>query len=174
MKAMTGLLSAALLLLPLPGCSRREAKAVVVAAPTVAAPANPHAGLAMGGDPHAGMARKEAVVEIPPAVQARWKRIHIAVLDLQAKKEATYVAELGKDFSVPGSNLTLRPLAIVPDFTMDAGVISSKSNEPQNPAAQVLLTEGGKPIFRGWLFARFPETHPFEHPKYALRLLEVQ
>lgn len=174
MKAMPGLVSVASLLLALPGCSRREAKGMVVAAPTAAAPADPHAGLAMGGDPHAGMARKEAAVQIPPAVQARWKRIHIAVLDLQAKKEATYVAELGKDFTIPGSNLTLRPLAIAPDFTMDAGVISSKSNEPNNPAAQVTLTEGGKQIFRGWLFARFPETHPFEHPKYALRLLEVQ
>ena len=174
MNAMTGLLSATVLSLVLSGCSRREAKDMVVAAPTAAASADPHAGMAMGGDPHAGMAKREAVVQIPAVVQARWKRIHIAVLDLQAKKEATYVAELGKDFSVPGSNLTLRPLAIVPDFTMDAGVISSKSNEPQNPAAQVLLTEGGKPIFRGWLFARFPETHPFEHPKYALRLLEVQ
>lgn len=174
MRAVPGLLSVASLLLALPGCGRREAKGVVVAAPTAAAPADPHAGLAVGGSPHAGMGRKEAVVEIPPAVQARWKRIHIAVLDLQAKKEATYVVELGKDFTLPGSDLTLRPLAIAPDFTMDAGVISSKSNEPNNPAAQVTLTEGGKQIFRGWLFARFPETHPFEHPKYALRLLEVQ
>jgi hypothetical protein len=33
--------------------------------------------------------------------------------------------------------------------------------------------EGGKEIFKGWLFVRFPEAHPFEHPKYALRLVEL-
>ena len=173
MKAMPGLLSAALLLLVLPGCRRQEAKNVVVAAPTEPAQANPHAGMAMGADPHAGKPRLEAVVKLPEPVQARWKRMRIAVLDLVAKKEATYVVEAGKDFTIPGSDLTLRTLAIVPDFTMDAGVISSKSNEAHNPAVQVVLTEGGRQIFRGWLFARFPETHPFEHPKYALRLIEV-
>ncbi|HEX9010724.1 MAG TPA: hypothetical protein VF804_10170 [Holophagaceae bacterium] len=173
MKAMTGLLPAALLILALSGCNRREAKDVVVAAPTVAGAADPHAGAARGADPHAGMARMEPVIQIPEAVKARWKHMRIGVLDLAAKKEATYEVEAGRDFTIPGSDLTLRPLAIVPDFTMDAGVISSKSNEANNPAAQVILTEGGKPIFKGWLFARFPETHPFEHPKYALRLLEV-
>jgi hypothetical protein len=173
MKAMTGLLSVALLLLVLPGCRRREAKDVVVAAPTAAVAADPHAGLAGGADPHAGKPRMEAVVKVPEAVQARWKRMRIAVLDLTAKKEATYVVTAGSDFTIPGSDLTLRTLAIVPDFTMDAGVISSKSNDANNPAAQVTLTEGGRQIFRGWLFARFPETHPFEHPRYALRLIEV-
>lgn len=170
MKAVTGLLFIALLVLVPAGCRRREAKDVVVAAPTAA---EPHGGLARGADPHAGAGRMEATLQLPEAVKAKWRRMRIAVLDLSAKKEATYVVEAGTDFTVPGSDLTLRTLAIVPDFTMDAGVISSKSNEANNPAAQVVLTEGGRQIFRGWLFARFPETHPFEHPKYALRLIEV-
>ena len=55
---------------------------------------------------------------------------------------------------------------------MGDGVITSRSEKLNNPAAQVKITEGGKDVFKGWMFAKFPETHAFEHPKYGLKLVD--
>jgi len=161
MNAVIGLVSLALATLILPGCDRRGGKGAVTAAPTAGA----------ASDPHAGLARREAAVQLTDAVKAKWKVMKIGVLDLATKQETTYVVKAGADFSIPGTDLTIRPVALVPDFTMDGGVITSKSEADTNPAAQVRITEGGKEVFKGWLFARFPETHPFEHPKVGLRLV---
>ena len=164
MKAVLGFISLPLALLLLPGCHRQEGKDVVTAAPTAAA-ANLHPGM--------GASRQEAAVQVPAAVKAKWKAMKIGLLDLATKQETPYVVKADSELAIPGTGLTLRALALVPDFTMDNGVITSRGEAANNPAAQIQVTEGGKTIFRGWLFVRFPEAHPFEHPKYALRLLEL-
>jgi hypothetical protein len=50
--------------------------------------------------------------------------------------------------------------------------ITSGSNDPVNPAVRVEIFEKGKSIFKGWLFAKMPEIHPFENDKYGLLLKE--
>jgi cytochrome c biogenesis protein len=61
-------------------------------------------------------------------------------------------ADLGK------SGLTLGLKRFEPDFIMDeSGLISSRSEELNNPAAQVVLCRDGTDLFSGWVFARFPE-----------------
>jgi hypothetical protein len=50
--------------------------------------------------------------------------------------------------------------------------ITSESNRPENPATQLQVFEGGREIFHGWLFAKFPDIHPFAHDKYAVTLVE--
>ena len=164
MKAVLGFVSLSLATLLLPGCHRQEGKGVVTAAPITAA-VNPHPGM--------GTAGQEAAVQVPAAVKAKWKAMKIGLLDLATKQETPYVVKADSDVAIPGTGLTLRALALVPDFTMDNGVITSRGEAANNPAAQIQVTEGGKTIFRGWLFVRFPEAHPLEHPKYALRLLEL-
>ncbi len=160
-------LRAGLCLLSLPlllaGCRRTEDRNLVVAAPT-AVPAST-------GASRPGM---DAAIRLSGAVTARWTGMKIGVIDLQARKETAYVVSSGQDFTVPGSGLTVRVLALVPDFTLDNGVITSHSDEPANPAAKVLITEGGRQLYRGWLFARFPESHAFEHPRFTVRLLELE
>ena len=37
---------------------------------------------------------------------------------------------------------------------------------------QIEVFEGGKEIFHGWLFAKFPEVHALAHDKYAIALVE--
>ncbi|HEX9081590.1 MAG TPA: hypothetical protein VF768_04880 [Holophagaceae bacterium] len=147
-----------LLLLGLPGCRRTDRRNTVVAAPTSSRNA----------------AAMEAPVRLTAAQKARWTGMKLGVIDLAAKKETPVDVPVGSEFALPGSDLRVRILALVPDFTLDNGVITSRTDQDRNPAAQVLLTENGRELFRGWLFARFPETHPFEHPRYALRLLELE
>jgi hypothetical protein len=53
---------------------------------------------------------------------------------------------------------------------MQGTTLTSQSNEPKNPAAQIRVSEGGKEIFKGWLFALYPTTHAFQHPRYGFTL----
>jgi hypothetical protein len=54
---------------------------------------------------------------------------------------------------------------------MDGTTLTSQSNEPKNPAAQVLIMEGGKEVFKGWLFMLYPTTHAFQHPRYGFTVV---
>ena len=155
----------AVLALLLPGCRSRTDRDLVVAAPIAPGP-TPGAPADLPGTGPA--------LQLAPAVRSRWTAMKIGVIDLSARQESTYIVHAGQDFTLPGGDLTFRILALVPDFTLDNGVITSRSDLPRNPAAKVLITEQGRQLYRGWLFARFPENQPFEHPRYAVRLLDLE
>ena len=62
--------------------------------------------------------------------------------------------------------------AFFPHFKRAADQITSESNKPENPALQIEVFEGGKEIFHGWRFAKFPEVHSLVHDQYAIALVE--
>lgn len=155
------LVSGAVLLLSLVACGKEEKPA------PLQAPADATHGAMAGGMP----AKRESTVVVPEALKGKWKAARIVVVEIASKKESTHVVPVGTDFKVPGTDLTLRVENLLPDFTMGGGVITSKSDQLENPAAQVRVLEGGKETFKGWMFAKFPDAHPFEHPKYAMRLI---
>ena len=113
---------------------------------------------------------QEATVTLPPDVKGKWKAIKVSVTDkkTQATKELT--VKLGEEQKIPGSKLSIKAVEFLPSFVMQGLNITSASNEPANPAAQVIITEDGKEIFKGWLFLKFPTTHAFQHPEYSVVL----
>ena len=162
-KSLIGLMA---LLLPLAACRKEGGN--LAQAPMPTAPSDP----IHGGKPSAGMpTKKEAMVVLPDTLKGKWKAVRIAVVEISSKKETTYIVPVGADFPLPGTGLTLRVENLIPDFTMGGGLITSKSDNLENPAAQVKISEDGKDAFKGWMFAKFPDTHAFQHPKYALKLL---
>ena len=62
------------------------------------------------------------------------------------------------------------------NLRMDGLNLTSGSNEPKNPALGIRVFDNNKQIFPapgkqwGWLFAKVPSIHPFEHPKYGITL----
>lgn len=150
-----------ILMLSLVACKKQDQ---VPAPQPMAAPADAMHG-AMG-------AKKESMVVVPEALKGKWKAARIAVTELGSKKETLYVVPVGADFPLPGTGLTLRIESLLPDFTMGGGVITSKSENLENPAAQVRILEGGQETFKGWMFAKFPDTHAYQHTKFALKLVE--
>ncbi len=113
---------------------------------------------------------QQATVTIPPDVKGKWKAIKITVEDKKAKSKKDYTIKLGESMEIPGSKLNVKAVEFVPSFVMQGLNITSASNEPTNPAAKVVVTEGGKEVFSGWLFQKFPTTHAFTHPDYAITL----
>jgi Uncharacterized protein conserved in bacteria (DUF2155) len=118
------------------------------------------------GDQNAAPTR----LEIPPEVAQVWSGIRIGWKDKSNGSEGVIDVPLGGATPLPDPSLVVRADAFLPAFTMGAGAITSEGVEPQNPAARIAVLEKGKEVFAGWIFTRFPDVHPFAHPRFQLRL----
>jgi len=161
LKKMSAIAIAGLLALTISACSKQEqAKQEQAPAPAQV----PQANVTL---PQKG---QQATVSIPPEVKGRWKAIKLTVLDKAKKTSKDFEAKIGAETPVPGTKLSIKAEDFVPSFVMQGMNVTSASNEPTNPAAKVIITEDGKEVFRGWLFQRFPSTHAFNHPEFAITL----
>ena len=84
----------------------------------------------------------------------------------------------GQSAAVGQTGLTLSLQRFEPDFIRDeAGLITSRSEELNNPAAQVNLSRAGEIILTGWVFARFPEfslTHGSQAAQATVTFRDIQ
>jgi Uncharacterized protein conserved in bacteria (DUF2155) len=117
-------------------------------------------------------AKKESVVVVPENVKGKWKSVKIAITDKTVNKEAIYTVAIGGQFAIPNTNLSIKVENFLPHFTMEGTTLTSQSNEPKNPAAQVRIYENGTEIFKGWLFSLYPTTHALQHPRYGFSLVD--
>ena len=140
----------------LTGCSKKEEK-------KVGEPATSQSGQT---------AKKETSVVVPDSVKGKWKAVRIAVNDKKTNKETDYTVPLGSSISIPNTALKIKVENFLPHFTMEGTTLTSLSNEPKNPAAQVRISEGDHEIFKGWLFSLYPTTHAFQHPLYGFSLVD--
>ena len=109
-------------------------------------------------------------LEVPDAVKAAYSGVVLRWRDSKTGKDGKVDVPLGGSAPVPDSDLTISADVFLPSFTMTADAITSAGIEPENPAARIRVDEGGKQIFSGWIFQRFPDVHPFTHPRFSLRL----
>ena len=137
------------------GCSKKEEKK---AAETAA--------------PKGQVARKEAKVVVSDNVKGKWKAVKIAITDKNTKKDTVYTVNIGSELAIPNSDLSIKVENFLPHFTMEGTTLTSQTNEPKNPAAQVRVLQNGNEIFKGWLFTLYPTTHAFQHPKYGFTLVD--
>lgn len=109
-------------------------------------------------------------LEVPPAVLKAYSGIRLHWKDSGSGREGSLDVPLGSTVPIPGSTLQVRADIFLPAFTMTSEVITSSGVEPENPAARIAVADGGTEIFAGWIFTRFPDVHPFQHPRISLRL----
>ena len=144
-----------------PAQSQAEAAAPGGGAPN--AGANP----GMGGG---GTSEIPTRLEVPPEVEKAYGAVRIAWSDRSNGKTGVLEVPLGGATPLPDPSLVVRADVFLPAFTMGGGAITSAGVEPQNPAARIAVFEKGKEIFAGWIFAKFPDVHPFTHSRFQLRL----
>ena len=109
-------------------------------------------------------------VQVPPEVAARWPQVKLTVGPKNAAG-TEFTIGVGEKKAIPGTTLEIEVVAFVPAFKMNADAVTSDGTEPTNPAAKVTIREAGKPDWTGWLFAKMPEVHAFEHDQFRVRLL---
>ena len=112
----------------------------------------------------------EKTVVIPDSVKGKWKAVILVVSDKKTNKQQEYTVNLNSDLKIPNSSLKVSVGEFLPEFRMDGLTLTSTSNEPNNPAVGVKVFDNDKEVFKGWLYAKFPTMHPFEHPNYGIVL----
>ena len=149
------------------GCKKKEPPPPM---PPQGAPGQP----GMPGAPHgeAGAPPVEKKIVVPDAVKGAWKAVKVEVEFKDKKNKKAFTIPLNSEFKVPDSDLTVKVGSFLPHFSMAADQITSGSNNPENPAAQVEVFQAGKEVFHGWLFSKYPAVHPFQNDKFGLVLLE--
>jgi len=112
----------------------------------------------------------EKKVVVPEEVKRRWKAVNILVTDKSTGESKSYRVDINSEFEVPDTKLKIKVGAFLPDFSMSVDLLTSRSAEPNNPGLQVTIYEGGVEKYKGWLFAKFPDMHAFEHERYKIIL----
>ncbi len=124
-------------------------------------------------NPHGTVKKTEKKIEVPEAVKKKWTKAVIIVEDKRDKKSTEQTVKIGSEITIGDSKLTLRTAEFLPDFRMTETAITTGSMELNNPALRIEILEGGQSIFKGWLYSKFPDVHPFEHERYSVRLKSV-
>ena len=110
-------------------------------------------------------------IMVPDDVAAKWKAVVLEVTDKDTGKRIDYTVNIGETVPLGDTGLTVFVEAFLPAFQMAGDVFTSSSADLTNPAAKVeIKNEEGSLLHNRWLFAMYPATHPFEHPKYAVIL----
>lgn len=126
---------------------------------------------APAGHPQVGAAGRS--VRVPDEVKGKWEAVKLRVEEKGGgKPPRLFTVRLGAQLAIPGSKLRVRVGDFLPALQVSGGEVTSASNEPTNPAVLVTVSEGRKETFRGWLFSKFPDMQPFEHPTYRITLVE--
>lgn len=125
----------------------------------------------MTGSPHgAAIEKSEKRIVVPDAVRKSWSKVRLQLVEKATGAKKDIVASLGAETTLAGTPLTIKVGEFLPDFTMAGGEITSRSNEPKQPAVRLEIYEQGRLVHKGWIFAKMPDVHPFEHQKYGLLL----
>jgi hypothetical protein len=131
----------------------------------------------MGGqaqpERHPQMGSGGRTVRVPDVVKGKWRGVRLQVEDKggQGAPRVLTVA-LGGAAEIPGTGLTVQVQEFLPALQVKDNEVTSSSNEPTNPAVLVRVSEGEREAFRGWLFGKFPDMQPFEHPQVRITLIE--
>lgn len=117
------------------------------------------------------MPKVERKVMVSKEVTAKWKAVKLAVANKAAKTTEEHTVPIGTELAIPNTKMTVKVLAFLPDFKMSDKEYYSASDKPNQPAAQVVVTENGKEIWANWLFAMQPGVHPFQHENIGIVLI---
>jgi cytochrome c biogenesis protein len=100
---------------------------------------------------------------------------------VKKKQAPAYLKKLslkvGEKTVLEGESLELDVLQFIPDFVLDEkNQPTTRSLEPNNPAAFVEGWQGEEKIFSGWVFAKFPDfsrVHSAKETDFSLELKDV-
>ena len=188
-KSLSIMMVAAMIIFSITGCKKKEEPKQpamqqpggIPQGPIVETPMSGQQGqMPPHGMPGAEIPKVEFQVVVPQNVKGNWSAVKLIVTDKTRNKQIEISVPIDGKAKVPDTNLVIKVGPFLPDFKMEGNIITSSSNEPNNPAVGVIVDEDGKQIFPepgkkwGWLWARkeLQMMHLFQHERYALTLKE--
>lgn len=81
-----------------------------------------------------------------------------------------------KPFTLPGTTITAHTFNYLPDFIIDmeSKQAASRSDDPNNPAVKIILSNGDSTLYDHWAFFNFPDQHTDNEPYKAVATSCVQ
>jgi hypothetical protein len=117
--------------------------------------------------------RQSSTLRIPPEVKAKWKSVELSISAAGGKEQRARIT-IGDKVAVANTGLSLGVTAFVPAFMSDAGVVTSSSNQLDNPAVQLQLSDSKGKITEGWVFLSLPDFNSFSSREISVRLLSAE
>ena len=110
-------------------------------------------------------------IMVPEDIQNKWKAVVLEVTDKDTNERTDHTVTIGETQPLGSTGLSVFVEAFLPSFQMAGDVFTSSSPDLNNPAAKVKIMDStGAELYNRWLFALYPATHPFDHPRYAVIL----
>jgi hypothetical protein len=180
MKKIIAIMAITVTLFSFLACKKKDEKQPVPQAPAQGPIMSPHAEAPAQGMPPQGVPQQQKMehkVVVPAEVKEAWSAVKLVVNDKKSNKKQEFTLAIGKELTLPDSNLNIKVVHFLPDFKMMEQTITSASNDANNPSAGVIIYENGKQIFPSsgevaWLFSKVPAVHPFQHERFAVILKE--
>lgn len=85
-----------------------------------------------------------------------------------------YRVEEGGTFTIPESGLTVKLNRFFTDFVIEDGRPINRSAEPNNPAAELLISENGTLRHHTWVFRNFPDFHGAKNLDHEFTIKEFE
>jgi len=89
------------------------------------------------------------------------------------QQDREYRVRPGQRFALEGSQDEAVVDTVLADFAMDNGKYFSRSDEPNNPAARVVIFRSGKELESSWTFVKFPDFHRNQNAAYEVKLVQL-
>jgi len=102
------------------------------------------------------------------------RELVLTLKDQQGSAPLSVTLRPGETLSVKQHGLSMGVLQFIPDFVMHGREIHSRSNEPNNPALQLEVTDGRGSQWKPWVFQKMPAFHASEAMPYDIRLESVR
>jgi cytochrome c biogenesis protein len=90
-----------------------------------------------------------------------------------SKQAREYRVRPKQRFALAGTQDEAVVDTVLPDFAMDNGKFFSRSDEPNNPAASVVIFRSGKELESLWTFMKFPDFHRKQDAAYDVQLVQL-
>ena len=89
------------------------------------------------------------------------------------KQDREYRVRPGQRFALAGTQDEAVVDTVLADFAMDNGKYFSRSDEPNNPAARVVIFRNGTELESSWTFMKFPDFHRKQDAAYDVQLVQL-
>jgi len=99
--------------------------------------------------------------------EAKWTAAKLEITHKENKTTKIYTIRIGSEIAVPNTKVKIKVLAFLPDFLMGDKGITTASNKPNNPAAQVVISEPGKKDWKAWIYST-ESVNDFETPRVRI------
>ena len=106
------------------------------------------------------------------AASAMGGEVLLRIKPAGAEKAREYRVRQGQRFAIADTKDEAVVDTILADFAMDDGKYFSRSDEPNNPAAHVIVFREGAELESPWAFMKFPDFHRKAGAAYDVRFAE--